>query len=140
MNIQAVCEGLAARALTIPGLNATEYVPDSISPPMFFPAEIDVDYDRTYGGADELTVTCRILIGRADDAVSQAELRDFLGRGARSLKRAIEGTPGVPQTLDGACDDLHVTRVQGYRYYQHNGTTYVGAELIVRVIGDPEED
>lgn len=140
MDLEAVCAGLADRARTIPGLNATSHVPDSINSPAFFPAEIDIDYDKTFGGSDEVTITCRVLLGRADDKASQARLRRFLSRGARSLKRAIEGDPGVPQTLDGACDDLHVKRVQGYRYYEHNGTKYLGAEHVVFVIGDPEED
>jgi hypothetical protein len=27
-------------------------------------------------------------------------------------------------------------RVQGYRFYEHAGAEYVGAELVVRVIGE----
>ncbi len=138
MDIQAVRQGLADRADTIAGLNVTAFVPDSVTEPHFFPAEVDVDYDKTYGrGMDELLVTGRVLVGRADDAASQALLSGYLkGAGATSLKAAIEGTPGVTQTLGGACHDLRVERVQGFRFYEHNGGKYVGAEVVIRVIGE----
>ena len=139
MDLEAVCQGLATAAEAVPDLNCTGHVPDSINTPAFFPAEVDIDFDKTFGGTDELTITCRILVGRADDKSSQAKLRWFLSRGATSLKRALEGTPGVAQTLGGACDDVHVKRVQGYRFYQHGTNKYIGAELVVFVIGDPEE-
>ena len=138
MDIEAVRQGLAAAAATVESLNCYGYVPNSISEPAFFPAEVDIDYDQSYGGMDALTITCRILVGRSDDKASQALLNGYLSRGEQSVKRAIEGTEPT-QTLGGACSDLQVKRVQGYRYYQHNGSTYVGAELVVFVIGDPEE-
>lgn len=135
MNISAVRAGLAANADTIVGLNCYGYVPDSISEPAFFAGEVDVNYDQSYGALDELIVTCRVLVGRADDEASQRLLDTYLGRGEHSLKLAIE----ADCTLGGACDDLRVQRVQGYRYYQHQSSTYVGAELVVQVIGSPEE-
>jgi hypothetical protein len=136
MDIQAVRQGLADRADTIAGLNVTAHVPDSVSEPHFFPAEVDVDYDKTYGrGMDELMVTCRVLVGRPGD--ESGLLAGYLkGSGATSLKAAIEGTVGVAQTLGGACHDLRVERVQGYRFYEHNGSKYVGAEIVVKVIGE----
>lgn len=136
MNISAVRSGIAANANTIDGLNCYGYVPDSVSEPAFYAAEVDVTYDLTYGGVDELSVTCRVLVGRSDDEASQQLLDAYLSRGARSLKAAIEADP----TLGGVCDDLHVQRVQGYRYYQHQNSTFVGAELVVRVIGSAEEE
>lgn len=138
MDIQAVRQGLADRADTIAGLTVTAHVPDSVTEPHFFPAEVDVNFDQAYGrGMDELMVTCRVLVGRADDAASQALLSSYLkGSGATSLKAAIEGTPGVAQTLGGACDDLRVERVSGFRFYEHSGSRYVGAEIVIRVIGE----
>lgn len=142
MDLSLVRERLASAANAIVGLNCFGYVPDSIPEPCFFTAETDVTYDRTFGadtepGDMELMVTCRVLVSRADDKASQKLLDGYLkGTGATSLKAALEGTPGVPQTLGGACDDLHVVRVQGYRWYEHGTSQYVGAELIVRVIGD----
>lgn len=138
MDINAVKTGLATQAGTVtPALNAFGFVPDSIIPPCFFTGEVDIEYDKAFNrGLDELMVTCYILVGYSFSEPAQKLLDGYLkGSGPSSLKAAIEGTPGIPQTLGGACDDLHVVRVQAYRPYQLGGSDYVGAELIVRVIG-----
>lgn len=138
MDIKAVKQGLADRAaLVTPPLNAFGFVPDSIVAPCFFAGEVDIEFDKTFGrGMDELMVTCYILVGSAFDEPSQALLDGYLkGSGPSSLKAAIQGTPGIGQTLNGACDDVHVIRVQAYRSYDLANSKYVGAELVVRVIG-----
>jgi hypothetical protein len=131
----------AAAAVVLPtgagALTSTGYTPDSISEPHFFCAEVTVDFDKTMGrGQDELEITARCLVGRQDDRSAQ-EVLDLLlsGSGAASLKAAIEAVRRTP-TLLAVADDLHVKRVQGYRWYEHQNTTYIGAELIIRVIGD----
>jgi hypothetical protein len=60
------------------------------------------------------------------------------GSGAASLKAAFTAARGAPGqlALGGLADDVHLQRVQGYRWYEHAGSSYVGAELAVRVIGD----
>lgn len=133
----------AARTVTLPAgtgkLTCTGYVPDAVAAPCFFVAEVEVDYDKAMGRKlDELLFTCRALIGRADDRTSQRILDGLLsGSGAASLKQAIEVARGAPgeMALGGLADDLHLQRVQGYRWYEHEGTTYVGAELVIKVIG-----
>ncbi|MDX3583003.1 hypothetical protein [Streptomyces europaeiscabiei] len=133
----------AARAVVLPAglgkLTATGYVPDAVAAPCFFVAEVEVTYDKAMGrGLDELLFTCRVLVGRADDRTSQQTLDGLLsGSGPASLKAAIEVARGAPgqAALGGLADDLHLQRVQGYRWYEHEGTTYVGAELVIKVIG-----
>lgn len=137
MDISAVRAGLGTAAGAVvsdPPLTTFGYVPDAFEAPGFFPAEVDIDFTGAFGrGMDELTVTCRVLVGTADDKASQQLLDAYLsGSGDASLKAALE----ADGTLGGACDDLMVLRVQGYRYYEHAGTKYVGAELLVKVIGD----
>nr|WP_203689081.1 hypothetical protein [Streptomyces sp. SID12488] len=121
-------------------LTSTGYVPDSVVVPCFFVAEVDINFDKTMGrGTDELMFTCRVLAGRADDRSSQRVLDALLsGAGVASLKQALEAARGAPGelALGGAADDLHLERVQGYRWYEHQGSSYVGAELAVKVIGD----
>nr|WP_203691348.1 hypothetical protein [Streptomyces sp. SID12488] len=121
-------------------LTSTGYVPDSVVVPCFFVAEVDINFDKTMGrGTDELMFTCRVLAGRADDRSSQRVLDALLsGAGVASLKQALETARGAPGelALGGAADDLHLERVQGYRWYEHQGSSYVGAELAVKVIGD----
>ena len=121
-------------------LTCTGYVPDSVVAPCFFVGEVDVNYDQTMGrGTDELLITCRVLAGRADDRSAQRILDGMLsGAGAASLKVAFQAARGAPGqlALGGLADDIHLQRVQGYRWYEHQGSSYVGAELVVKVIGD----
>jgi hypothetical protein len=136
VDIQAVRTGLANNVRTaIPELTCYGFVPDSVSEPCFMAGEVDVEYDLSFGGMDQLMVTCRVLVSRTDDAESQQLLNGYLSRGASSIKAALE----ADSTLSGACDDLRVVRVQGYRFYEHTNATYLGAEIVVQVIGDPEE-
>jgi hypothetical protein len=146
MQISAVRDALAdaARAVVLPTgigkLTSTGYMPDAVTVPCFYIAEYTIDFDKTFGrGEDEIEFTGRVLAGRSDDQAAQKLLDLTLsGAGPASLKRALEVARGAPGqlALGGLADDFHVMRVQGYRWYEHAGGTYVGAELIIRVIGD----
>lgn len=146
MQIGEIRQELAAAAAEVvlpagvPKLTCTGYVPDSVTEPHFFTGEVEVEFDKAMGRKlDQLMITCRVLVGRGDDRSSQEVLDALLsGAGPASLKRAIEVARGAPgeYALGGLAHDLHVMRVQGYRWYEHAGATYVGAELVVKVIGD----
>lgn len=146
MQISLVREAIAdaARVIVLPAglpkLISKSYVPDSVVPPCFFVAEVDVTYDRAMARSmDELLFTCRVLAGRADDQTSQRILDAMLsGSGPASLKEAIDAARGGPgeMALGGAADDLHLQRVQGYRWYEHGTSTYLGAEITIKVIGE----
>lgn len=121
-------------------LTCTGYVPDAVVAPCFFVGEVDVNFDQTMGrGTDELLITCRVLAAHADDRSGQRILDAMLsGSGPASLKAAFTAARGAPGelALGGLADDIHLQRVQGYRWYEHAGSSYVGAELAVKVIGD----
>ena len=146
MQISAVRDAIAdaARVVVLPDglakLTCSGYVPGSIVAPHFFVAEYEQDFDKVMGrGLDELTFTTRVLVGRADDKFAQRTLDAMLsGSGPASLKQTIEAARGAPgeYALGGLAHDLHVMRVQGYRWYEHAGATYVGAELMIKVIGE----
>jgi hypothetical protein len=145
MQISAVRTAIAAAASTVvmpPGvgkLTCSGYIPDSIFEPAFFVAEYTQEFDKVMNRAmDRLEFTCRVLVSRSDDVASQKTLDGLLsGSGPSSLKAAIESARGAPGglALNGSAHDLRVTRIQGYRWYEHNGTNYVGAELMLDVIG-----
>lgn len=142
MDISVVRDRIAkaAGAVQLPtgALTCTGFVPDAVTEPHFFVGEYTQEFDKTFRGMDLLEFTCRVLVGRADDRAAQKLLDAMLSRtGNASLKAAIEAARGAPgeHALGGAADDLHVMRVQGYRWYEHAGVQYVGAELIVKVIG-----
>lgn len=140
MNVGTVRQRLAEACQTIEGLNCHGFVPDAVTVPCLFAAETEVTFDRHSfnGKGDEAIVTMRVLTSKADDKGGQADLDAYLGRGERSIKLAIEAARGAPgeAALSGACDDLRVTRVQGYRLYEHNGIDYYGAEILVQCIGE----
>lgn len=144
MQISAVRTGLAdaARLVVLPTgtLTSTSYQPDVVTEPHFFVGEYTVDFDKTFGrGLDEVEFTCAVLVSRADDRASQSLIDAMLSSaGPASLKKAIEAARGAPGALalGGAADDLHLMRVMGYRWYDFAGAKYLGAELIIRVIGD----
>ncbi|MEV6079662.1 hypothetical protein AB0L80_31805 [Streptomyces sp. NPDC052069] len=146
MEMSAVREAVAdaARAVVLPegigALTSSGYVPDAVTEPHFFCGEYSVTFDRAMGRAlDEVELTCRVLVGRADDRSAQTILDSLLsGSGPASLKQAIEVARGAPgdYALGGLAHDLHVMRMQGYRWYEHQGTQYVGAELIIKIIGE----
>ncbi|WP_393057732.1 hypothetical protein [Streptomyces sp. LN549] len=146
MQMSVVREAIAdaARVVVMPAgtgaLTSSGYVPDAVTAPHFFCAEYSTDYDKAMGRAlDEVELTCRVLVGRADDKSAQAILDALLdGSGPASLKQAIEAARGAPgdYALGGLAHDLHVVRMQGYRWYEHQGTQYVGAEFIIKIIGE----
>ncbi|WP_329471683.1 hypothetical protein OIE75_20270 [Streptomyces sp. NBC_01723] len=146
MQISAVRDAIAAAAaaVTLPAgtgkLKCTGYVPDAVLAPCFFVGEVEVNFDKAMGRKlDELLFTCRVLAGRQDDRSSQRLVDALLsGSGPSSLKAAIENARGAPgeMALGGLADDIHVQRVQGYRWFEHAGSTYIGAELVLKVIGD----
>lgn len=146
MQMAAIREAIAAaaRAVVLPAgagkLTCSGYTPDSIIAPHFFAGEYSLEFDKAMGRAvDEAELTCRVLVGRADDVSAQRTLDALLsGSGPASLKQAIQAANGAPgvEALGGLVHALHLTRVQGYRWYEHQGTQYVGAELLVRIIGD----
>jgi len=134
----------AARTVVLPDgiakLTCTGYVPDAVTVPHFFAADYSVDFDKAMRRSlDEVELTCQVLVGTSDDRAGQRILDALLaGSGPSSLKAAIEAARGAPGefALGGLAHDLHVMRVQGYRWYEHQGTTYVGAQLAVKIIGE----
>lgn len=146
MQISKVRDAIAdaARTVVLPAgvgkLVCTGYVPDGVTTPCFFVGEVEVTFDKAMARRlDELLFTCRVLAGRQDDRASQRIVDALLsGSGPASLKQAIEAARGAPgeMALGGLADDLHLQRVQGYRWFEHGSATYVGAELVIKVIGD----
>lgn len=134
----------AARAVVMPTgtakLTATGYATDAVTVPHFYVGDYTIDFDKTFKrGQDDIEFTCAVLVSRSDDLSGQKTLDSLLsGSGPTSLKVAIEVARGAPgqAALGGLADDLHVTRVQSYRFYEVAGIQYLGAELVVRVIGE----
>jgi hypothetical protein len=133
VDVEAVFDGLRANAATLEGLRCYEYVPDSVAPPAFFPVDVVIDYVAALvTGMPQMTVRCQILTSRASDRSGQKLLKEYLAEsGALSLPTALRSDP----TLGGACHDLQLQRINGYRIYEHQAQKFYGAGLELLVIG-----
>jgi hypothetical protein len=139
MDWNDVAQALADAAETT-GINAYDYVPDSLANTAFYVGEIDIDTNVTFGsrsgtrrGTDQGTVTCRVLIARSDDKHALRKCRDYMsGSGARSLIQAIQ----ADRTLDGSVHDSMVRGFKGNRLFVVGEKKYYGIEIDVFVIGD----
>lgn len=134
MDIPAIFAGLAAAASTVDGLGCHAFAPDSIAEPAFFPAEVDIAYNRTMrDGSHGTVITCRLLVSRADDLSGYAAVGGYLSSsGATSVRAAIEADP----TLGGTVDWVVVLTGRMPGLIEHAGTAYIGAELMVEVDAD----
>jgi hypothetical protein len=143
MDIDAVCEAISTAittaALSVAGqqVTSTAFAPDAITVPHFFTAEFIGNYDKSFNRLTELTLTCRLMLARADDSSGQKGARVLASTGAGTIVSAFQGMRGAPgqSALGGACDDLHLVRVQGPRLYQIGEGQYYGLEFSVFVMG-----
>lgn len=128
-----VREALVSNLSTITGVQWSAYMLANPTLPYgeIVPAETEFDLamDR---GLDRYVLTVRVFVGQMSDIGAQKNLDEFLaGSGARSVKAAVEAAPD----LGGACDDLRVTGVSGYRQFVFEGKPpALGAEWRVEVI------
>nr|MDT0658027.1 hypothetical protein [Micromonospora sp. DSM 115978] len=137
MDISAVRRGLADACATVVlpdggRLATSHYIPDSVDPPVVYPAESTGTYNTSLDATTDATVTLRVLTSRAEDQAGQ-ELLDALlsDEGPSSLIAAIHTDP----TLGGECSDATVTGWSGYTLYDVAATEYYGAELTVEILG-----
>jgi hypothetical protein len=121
------------------GVDCYEYVPNEPSVPCFYPAECVIIPQTTMVGTAQLDLTCRVLASGAEDLDGQKLLDELISMsGDYSVWVALEAARGAPGelALDGACDDLFLSRIDGYRMVPGpNETSWYGASLTVRVIG-----
>jgi hypothetical protein len=118
-------------------LTCLPFVPAKPTPPAAFVAPTRATFDKAFRrGLDEWLFTVTLVVARGDDEASQTLLDAYLaGSGALSVKAAIEVHHPPAVVLGGACDDVHVTAVEAYRWFQFAEVQYLGAQWAVRVIG-----
>lgn len=102
-NVQA---GLTAALHTIAGLRVYGFPSDRIEPPAAILSLPETPYDVTLGGrSDEWTFPLWILVAKASDKASYAELTQYLeAQGSKSIRAVLE----TDRTLSGACDTIAV--------------------------------
>lgn len=141
MDIGVIREGLA---------EMLKAVQDGLGKPQIFPYAMDgpivpcirvlrpdlIGYDvAMQGGGDTIDMIVQVLVGNLSEIDSQQLLDSYLGRGAGSVKTAIEQQDPASgaRSLGGRVDDVWVRESTGYRVYTVGGAEVLGAEWTVQV-------
>lgn len=130
--LSVIRDRLKANLATIPGLRASDTIPDQISPPMAVVGGARIEYDTTMArGADRYEIPVRVYASRASERAGQDKLDGFISKTSpTSIKAAIESDP----TLAGEAHSVRVRELTGYGAYTIGGVDYLGAEWLVEVI------
>jgi len=130
-DVSTIRQALADKMANVYGLRTSAHVPDAPRPPQAVVMPDRISYDLNANrGADTLYFTITVLVGRADDRSSQGNLDKYL-RGRDSVKAALE----ADRTLGGIVDTCRVTEMRNYAAVPVGEELYLGAQLIVEVIG-----
>lgn len=142
MDWNAIAAALETAAKTT-GINAIDYVPNTLPSEAFYVGEMDIEMDVTFRkrraqgvttrtGTDQGTITCRILVAKSTDEFAVKRMRKYMsGSGAFSVAEAIMNDP----TLGGTVHSSHLKRFRGNRMFDVGGKKFYGVELDVFVIG-----
>lgn len=133
MDLNAVAEGIADNIGTIDGLQALDYGPDDGVEPLFWVGGIEEQFDTAMGrGQDELSITCWLIVSRADDENGQKQVREYMaGSGTKSVRTVL----CTDKTLGGAASDCRVTFARGPIPIELGSNRYIGAQFTIWVIG-----
>ena len=89
-----------------------------------------VTYDNTFqggGGEDEFEFVVRLLVGRADEVVSEERMARWITRD--NVKAWIESD----DALAALVQTVHVQQAQGLGIYKYGEIEYLGVEVVVIV-------
>lgn len=143
MDWNALALRLEHHADSIEGVNALDYVPDSLPNTGFYVGEMEIQPNQSFNkrrpdgtriGTDQGTITCRFLVARTTDKYSVRKSRTFMaGSGVTSFCENVQ----QDQTLGGACSGNKIARISGNRMFVMgpDEKKYYGVEIDVFVIG-----
>lgn len=141
MNIAAVRSALGLAPIDLPAvlgktLTCSEYSPNSVTVPHFYPQEVELNYAterNTFGGQPVIQANCMVLTAEQSNDIGGQQLLDaYLSHpSATSIKAALE----ADQSLGGVCKSVFVHDIDGYRLYTIGQAVYFGARFRVQVLG-----
>lgn len=133
MNHADVRAGLAAALRTIEEVRVADTVPSQINGLTAVIAIADGATDTDFSDGFTVNWVVLLLLPRVDDSRAQATLDEFLSTDTSvSVFTAVRNDP----TLGGAVDSARITGWEPPATFEFAGTTYIGVEVGVEVIGD----
>lgn len=141
MNITALASGMgAAIKADLPAVHIPSGPLIHPTPPAFVVYDFNITPHASMGFMSEADVIARIVVSRADAHQSAVDTELLLSDGVGSIfyslmKPVILGT-AASQTFGGACASASVKQLRGYRQFQYGTNFFVGAEIVVHVIGE----
>lgn len=124
---------LASAVDAMAGITATALAPASPRPPcaLILPGSPAIEYEQNFTDTDAwYSFTIRVLVGTENQQGAQTLLDSFLApSGASSVRAALTADP----TLGGKAMALRVTQASNYGSFIYGESSYLGAELSVRV-------
>lgn len=136
MNLSAAKQGLATALGTATGLSGKTfaYEPGQVTPPSAWVTNAAIDYRVEMGESWTMRASLRVtvVVNSGQSEKAQQELDSYL---------ATEGTKSIPlalfanRTLSGAVDYVDTIGVEDAGLIEVGGQLYVGAHLLVEVVG-----
>lgn len=107
MDLNDVCDQVAARLKTLDGVRVYDHPTDQVTvPAAVVPVPEDITYDATYGrGMDRITLPVILVVARVSNRAARQKVGEFAsGSGERSIKAVLESGTYT------AFDDIRVSR------------------------------
>lgn len=145
MNLAAIRDGIKARLDTVPGLRASDTVPDSVAVPtqgearavaVVLPPEGEfITYHSTMGpGAlAEVRLKVTVLASKSSTRTGQDAIDALLSSGENEDVSVIDAIE-ADGTLGGVVDDCIVETAGDYGTTEVGGTTYLKADLNLLIL------
>jgi hypothetical protein len=99
--VTEVAEALRNALAEIDGLRVSEFIPDSLNPPLATVAIDEVQYHTAFGHNNpRYTYTVAVIVARSSDRIAQRRLDGYLSAtGSQSVRAAIEKDPTLCDTV-----------------------------------------
>jgi hypothetical protein len=100
-SVSEVAAALRTALADIEGLRVSEYIPDSLNPPLATVAIDDVQYHTAFGyNAPRYTYNVSVIVARSSERIAQRRLDGYLSAtGGQSVREAIEKDPTLCETV-----------------------------------------
>lgn len=129
--VAEVAKALRTSLAIIDGLRVSEFIPDSLNPPLATVAVDGVQYHTAFGHNNpRYNYTVSVVVARSSDRIAQQRLDAYLSAtGGQSIRAAIEADP----TLCGTVQTCQVVSGGNIVTLSVNDVVFLFVEFVVEV-------